>query len=91
MSDNGVPTIRIHILVDHNPKKAGAAERFAKYREGMTAQEYAEAIGSPAQAYRDMTWDSEQGFIDLVLEGNQTNDNVPEDAGGDAGEARRFG
>lgn len=57
----------IKVNATQNPKKRGAAERFSKYRDGMTPNEYAQAIGGdPNQAYRDIVWDSENGYIELV-------------------------
>lgn len=59
-------TKRIQVLVDKNPKRGTAAVRFALYRSGMTPYEYAQAVGSAEQAYRDMIWDMEHGWIDIV-------------------------
>lgn len=59
-------TMRIQVLVEKNPKRGTAASRFALYRSGMTPYEYAQAVGSAEQAYRDMVWDWEHGWIDIV-------------------------
>jgi len=61
---------RIRLLVKANPKKGKAALRFAKYRDGMTIEEYlsaCEAVGPPKHAIFDITWDTDpkRKFIEL--------------------------
>jgi hypothetical protein len=61
---------RIRRLVIENPKRGKAALRFAKYRDGMTIEEYmhaCEAVGPPKHAIFDITWDTDpkRKFIEL--------------------------
>jgi len=61
---------RIRLLVKANPKKGKAALRFAKYRDGMTVEEYfraCEPLGPPKHAVFDITWDADpkRKFIEL--------------------------
>ena len=44
---------------NNNPKRGASAERFAKYKAGMTFQEALDAGISSA----DVKWDLEKGFI----------------------------
>jgi ADP-ribose pyrophosphatase YjhB (NUDIX family) len=55
----GDDLIKLH--VQSNPKKPGsaAAERFAKYQDGMTVAEY-KAAGGTAE---DLAWDRKRGFV----------------------------
>lgn len=64
--------LKIYVEVDNNPKRAKAAKRFEFYRDGMTPSEYAERVGDKVQAYRDLTWDLEHGYIRLA---GSSNDN----------------
>jgi hypothetical protein len=53
---------RIRLLVKANPKRGKAALRFAKYRDGMTVEEYIRAcedVGTPNYAIFDITWDTD--------------------------------
>jgi len=63
---------KIVVLAANNPKKRGAAPRFALYRSGMTVQEYIDAqIKSnlkgtgKALALADIRWDATAGFISV--------------------------
>lgn len=61
---------RIRLLVKANPKRGKAALRFAKYRDGMTVEEYIRAcedVGTPNYAIFDITWDTDpkRKFIEL--------------------------
>lgn len=61
---------RIRLLVKANPKRGKAALRFAKYRDGMTIEEYIHAcddLGPPKHAIFDITWDTDpkRKFIEL--------------------------
>jgi len=61
---------RIRLLVKANPKRGKAALRFAKYRDGMTVEEYIRAcedVGTPNYAIFDITWDRDpkRKFIEL--------------------------
>jgi len=57
----------IKVLVKDNPKKAGAAIRFALYRNGMKVSEYVKAAmkagASESYANADLRWDSSHGWI----------------------------
>lgn len=53
--------MKITILVEGNPKRAGAAARFALYKKGMTVAEYLAAGGTMA----DIRWDVKQEFISV--------------------------
>jgi len=55
------PDMKIKLLVKENPKRAGAAERFALYEDGMTVQEYLAAGGLMA----DVRWDTKMEFISV--------------------------
>lgn len=56
--------IRLKVAGGHNPKRAGAAKRFALYTDGMTVADYTAALGDEAaKAQRDLAWDSSQGWI----------------------------
>jgi len=50
---------KIKILVEGNPKRGTAAERYALYKNGMTVGKYTELGGQ----LRDVTWDIKQGWI----------------------------
>lgn len=54
-------TAKIKILVKENPKRGGAADRYALYKNGMTVDEYIAAGGKRA----DVNWDVAQGFIEV--------------------------
>lgn len=54
-------TARITVLARENPKKFGAAERFALYRNGMTVSAYIAAGGQR----RDVAWDVKMKFISV--------------------------
>lgn len=53
----------LRIVVSGNPKKGTAAKRFALYKDGMTIQDYVDAVGDKKQALRDLAWDMKQGWI----------------------------
>lgn len=61
----------ITVVAPANPKRRGAAVRFALYRNGMTVAAYVKAVcgkrvgGDAPLAYRDLAWDSRVGFITL--------------------------
>lgn len=52
-------TRKITILVEGNPKRGTAAERYNLYKNGMTVGKYIELGGQ----LRDVTWDVKQGWI----------------------------
>ncbi len=52
---------KIKVLAAENPKRGGAAERFALYKNGMTVDEYLTAGGKRA----DVNWDVKMGFIEV--------------------------
>ena len=62
----------ITVLAPQNPKKRGAAVRFALYRSGMTVGAYVKAIvkrrlpGGKEIAHRDLAWDAKQGHIEVA-------------------------
>lgn len=60
-------TTKITVLAKTNPKREGSAshDRFAKYRTGMTIDEYGAAIRSHGKALRDIQWDVKYGYIHL--------------------------
>jgi prevent-host-death family protein len=62
-------SLTIFRLVSHNPKRRGSAERFALYRDGMTVQDYIDAVarrGDPERvALDDISWDLNRDFIAL--------------------------
>ena len=53
--------MKIKVLVEGNPKRAKAAERFALYKNGITVAEYLAAGGTMA----DVRWDVKQEFISV--------------------------
>ena len=53
--------MKIKVLAKENPKRAGAAARFALYKDGMSVGEYIKAGGLMA----DVRWDVKQGFISV--------------------------
>jgi hypothetical protein len=53
----------ITVLVDSNPKKRTAAERFDLYRSGMTVQELLDISHNQTQAMNDIIWDLGKGWI----------------------------
>lgn len=53
--------MKITVLVKENPKRAGAAARFALYKNGITIAEYVAAGGTLA----DVRWDVKQDFISV--------------------------
>ena len=60
-------TTVITVLTAKNPKREGSAAHghFARYRTGMTVDEYGAAIRSQAQAIRNIRWDVAYGHIRL--------------------------
>ena len=50
---------KITILVEGNPKRGTAAERYNLYKNGMTVGKYIELGGQ----LRDVTWDAKHGWI----------------------------
>lgn len=59
---------------DNNPKRAGsaAAERFGKLRDGMTAGEFAEAVGDKNAAYADLVWGESHGQLTVERKSAET-------------------
>jgi hypothetical protein len=57
----GEDQIKLHVTA--NPKKAGSAsaDRFAKYQDGMTADDFIAAGGTR----EDLAWDRKKGFISI--------------------------
>lgn len=53
----------IKLLESDAPKRGSAARRFALYRDGMTVQDYIDAVGDKRLALRDIAWDRKQGYI----------------------------
>lgn len=53
----------ITVIAPRNPKRGAAAERFAKYRTGMTVDEYAAALGDRTAANRELKWDTAHGYV----------------------------
>lgn len=60
------PDAIITLLVDKNPKKRTAAERFSHYVDGMTVQQYCDAVGE--KGLPDILWDQEHGWIMVTAE-----------------------
>jgi len=56
------PEMKVKLLVTENPKRAGAATRFALYKDGMTVAKYLELGGTMA----DVRWDAKQKFISVA-------------------------
>ncbi len=52
---------KITILVEGNPKRGTAAERYNLYKNNMTVGKYIELGGQ----LRDVTWDVKQGWISV--------------------------
>lgn len=52
---------KITVLVEGNPKRGGAAERFALYGKAKTVGDYIDAGGKAS----DIRWDANKGFISL--------------------------
>jgi hypothetical protein len=63
------PQGKITVLAKENPKRAGAAKRFALYKTGMAVADYIKAavkIGaSESYANADIRWDVAHGFISV--------------------------
>lgn len=58
---------KITILVEGNPKRGTAAERYALYHTGMTVGAYIKAIGgSRSKAWRDLRHDIRNGWISVA-------------------------
>lgn len=53
----------ITVIVEGNPKRRTAAERFALYKTGMTVRMYTELVGNETQAVNDVLWDTDHGWI----------------------------
>lgn len=53
---------KIEVLIDYNPKKRAAAQRFDLYESGMTVAEYIEAGGTRA----DLNWDERNNWISIT-------------------------
>ena len=53
----------ITVLVEGNPKKRTAAERFELYKSGMTVQELLDLSHNQTQAMNDIIWDLGKGWI----------------------------
>lgn len=56
------PEMKVKLLVTENPKRAGAATRFALYKDGMTVAKYLELGGTMA----DVRWDVKQKFVSVA-------------------------
>ena len=56
------PEMKVKLLVAENPKRAGAATRFALYKDGITVAKYLELGGTMA----DVRWDAKQKFISVA-------------------------
>lgn len=56
---------RIKLLVQENPKRGTAAQRFDVYKDGMLIATYKKKVGEP-QAVRDLRWDTKMKFIKIV-------------------------
>lgn len=54
-------SLKITVLVEGNPKRGTAAQRFSLYKNGMTVGKYIERGGQ----LRDVTWDAKQGWISV--------------------------
>lgn len=66
----GSKVLRIRKIVDGNPKRGAAAIRFARYRTGMTVEEFClacEKLDVPNLALFDITWDRDpkRRYIEL--------------------------
>jgi len=59
------PAALIFVKAESNPKRAGskAQAAFAAYRNGMTVQEYLDAVG--AEATPNLVYDTNHGFIQV--------------------------
>lgn len=61
------PDAKIHILVDENPRRGAAAERFKLYKEGMTVATYCSKFeGGRSEALVHLRWDAKHGFIKVA-------------------------
>ena len=61
------PEAKIHILVDENPRRGAAAERFKLYKEGMTVATYCSKFeGGRSEALVHLRWDAKHGFIKVA-------------------------
>jgi len=56
------PEMKVKLLVTENPKRAGAATRFALYKDGITVAKYLELGGTMA----DVRWDVKQKFVSVA-------------------------
>lgn len=61
----GVTDIITLLHKGDNPKRAEAARRFAKYRDGMSVQDYIDAVGDRRQALRDIAWDMKMEWVTI--------------------------
>lgn len=55
---------KITVIVPENPKRGKSAQRFDKYKSGMTVQDYLDAGGTTA----DVRYDEAHKFIELSPE-----------------------
>jgi hypothetical protein len=56
---------KISILVEENPKRGNAKQRFGLYKEGMLVSTYKDKVGDPKLAAACIRWDVKKGFIKL--------------------------
>lgn len=61
------PDAKIHILVEENPRRGAAAERFKLYKEGMTVATYCGKFeGGRSEALVHLRWDVKHGHIKVA-------------------------
>lgn len=61
------PEAKITILVDENPRRGAAAERFKLYKDGMTVATYCSKFeGGRSEALVHLRWDVKHGFIKVA-------------------------
>ena len=61
------PEAKITILVDENPRRGAAAERFKLYKNGMTVATYCEKFeGGRSEALVHLRWDVKHGHIKVA-------------------------
>jgi hypothetical protein len=61
------PEAKIKIMVDENPRRGAAAERFKLYKDGMTVATYCSKFeGGRSEALVHLRWDAKHGFIKVA-------------------------